>query len=400
MRSFSRLLLFLACYLGGSAVALAQDERGLMPPALQDAYFELGVGAVAGDYGAAQFQDVPGYAFESAQLQAAAVRLVAGYEFSRHLSAQISYMRPVSWVRYTYAGSAGRESGSVRLMLGGLTLRPQLPLTDNLSVYGEAGVGVVTRSGIFAPDGTPLVEAASYVGLLLGAGIAYRVNDRWALLASAAYSPENAGASQPATTIATAGFSYTILPTSARQRRRAADSDFVHPEQWVQVGYASNALGYGANNAFEDAGLFWGGEAEVRGGLTLQYQRNVYHGPRFFALDWGVSASYWLSDKDEQGFYSLAVFPVFRFNLIHTRPLDAYVAYSVAGPAYLSRVVIDGVDTGEHFTFQDTVGAGVFFGKDRNLNAEIRIGHYSNGNVFAENGGVKVPLSVNLGYAF
>jgi len=34
------------------------------------------------------------------------------------------------------------------------------------------------------------------------------------------------------------------------------------------------------------------------------------------------------------------------------------------------------------------------------MNAELKIGHYSNGNVFPLNGAVKIPLSINVGYAF
>ncbi|MFT4756882.1 MAG: hypothetical protein ACI91R_001532 [Vicingaceae bacterium] len=39
-------------------------------------------------------------------------------------------------------------------------------------------------------------------------------------------------------------------------------------------------------------------------------------------------------------------------------------------------------------------------GKERKLNTEVKIGHYSNGNLFTENDGVKIPLTVNLGYTF
>ena len=80
--------------------------------------------------------------------------------------------------------------------------------------------------------------------------------------------------------------------------------------------------------------------------------------------------------------------------------MDAYFYYSVAGPTYISKKIIDHIDTGEHFTFQDNMGVGMFFGEKRNLNAEIRIGHYSNGNIFPLNGAVKIPLSLNFGYAF
>ncbi|HKH63798.1 MAG TPA: acyloxyacyl hydrolase, partial [Flavitalea sp.] len=96
----------------------------------------------------------------------------------------------------------------------------------------------------------------------------------------------------------------------------------------------------------------------------------------------------------------LSVFPLFRFTFIRTRPADLYFYYSVAGPTFISKTKIDDVNTGKHFTFQDLMGLGIFSGKNRNINAEVRIGHYSNGNIFPYNEGVKVPLTFNLGYAF
>jgi hypothetical protein len=74
--------------------------------------------------------------------------------------------------------------------------------------------------------------------------------------------------------------------------------------------------------------------------------------------------------------------------------------YSVAGPTFISHTEIDGNATGKHFTFQDMMGVGLFAGKKRQLNAEINIGHYSNGNLFPENAGVKIPLTFNIGMAF
>jgi hypothetical protein len=72
----------------------------------------------------------------------------------------------------------------------------------------------------------------------------------------------------------------------------------------------------------------------------------------------------------------------------------------VAGPTYISKTELDGKKLGAHFTFQDNMGTGVFFGENRNLNAEIRIGHYSNGNTHVNNDAVKIPLSFNVGYTF
>ena len=49
---------------------------------------------------------------------------------------------------------------------------------------------------------------------------------------------------------------------------------------------------------------------------------------------------------------------------------------------------IDGLGTGPKFTYQDFMGIGVFFGKKRNYNFDIRIMHYSNGNLFYNNAGL------------
>jgi hypothetical protein len=46
------------------------------------------------------------------------------------------------------------------------------------------------------------------------------------------------------------------------------------------------------------------------------------------------------------------------------------------------------------------MGIGMFSGKKRKFNSEIRIGHYSNGNIFPDNKGIKIPLTFNAGYTF
>ena len=77
-----------------------------------------------------------------------------------------------------------------------------------------------------------------------------------------------------------------------------------------------------------------------------------------------------------------------------------YFVYSLAGPTYISKVVLDGLDTGRHFTFQDFMGIGWFAGANRNLNFGIKINHFSNGNIFTQNAGVKIPLTFSVGSAF
>lgn len=383
--------------------AVAQDERAQLPLALRNAYFGVSVGSINYNFSIDQFQAPVGYRFHSVAVNHPAVRLVLyGYEFNKYLSAQLTYMRPVSWVFYYYdiKGEINTRS-SVWMNIGGLTLRPQLPLNKKFSLNGEVGLGIVTRHGFNAEDGkTTIISGVSYPTLLLGGGINYHLSDNWSLMLSAAHSPTEISFNQPATTFIAAGFNYKLGTISHAKLEIAAKTGYIHPKQLFQIGYSSNLLGYGVNNSLEKAVLFWGGDAQVRQGVSINYMRNVFHTARVFSLDWGVSAGNWISNVKNEDFVALSIYPVFRFTFLHTDPLDVYFYYSVAGPSFISRKIIDGNNTGEHFTFQDTMGTGIFFGKQRNLNAEIKIGHYSNGNLFTNNAAVKIPLSFNLGYAF
>jgi len=215
------------------------------------------------------------------------------------------------------------------------------------------------------------------------------------------YTPESNNYKQPATTFVGAGGSYHLQKVSSEQIKKTESKNYIRPKQWLQVGYTSNLLGYDVNNFI--AGkmhIFWGGGAQVQSGMHLTYQRNIFNGPKFFSLDWGVNASAWKTNLNDEQFFTLSVFPVFRFNYWHAKGFDAYLFYSVAGPAFISKTILDNRKMGGHFLFQDNIGTGLFFGKNRNLNAEIRIGHYSNGNMHIYNDGVKIPLSLNFGYAF
>jgi hypothetical protein len=110
--------------------------------------------------------------------------------------------------------------------------------------------------------------------------------------------------------------------------------------------------------------------------------------------------STWRSKGNHDGFSTVSVYPLFRFTLLRTKPADFYVSYSLAGPTYISRLTLDDLDTGDHFTFQDFMGVGVFLGKNRHLTASMKINHYSNGNIFTHNAGIKIPLTFGLGYVF
>ena len=117
-------------------------------------------------------------------------------------------------------------------------------------------------------------------------------------------------------------------------------------------------------------------------------------------VDVGASAGFWKSRDQGEWFQTLSVYPLFRFTFLRTRTTDVYFAYSLAGPTYMSKSVVDGRATGNAFTFQDFMGLGLFLGPNRRVNVGVKINHYSNGNIFTENAGVKIPYTFNVGYTF
>jgi len=381
-----------------------ENKRYQIPNILQKSYFEVTVGSINYPFSYKQLQ--PGFQLESVKINRPSIRLVLfGYEFNKYLSAQLTYMRPVLWVKYNYlhADEAAGEvhSRSVWMNVGGLTIKPQLPLLNGkLMIYGEGGLGLITRHGFKDPDGNTVVEDANYSTVMLGSGVLYNLNKKWGFQMVAEYSPKNSKCNQPYTSFIGGGFKYRLQAISDERVNAAKEKNKMHPEQWIQFGLISNSVGYGVNNFVADMSIFWGGNSEVFNGISITYHKNVFHAPKCFALDWGANFSLMQTDVTKENFYALSLFPAFRINFLHSKQLDAYFYYIVAGPTFISKTILDGHDTGKHFTFYDAMATGVFFGNDRQYNAELRIAHYSNGNLFPENGGVKVPLTLNIGYAF
>lgn len=379
----------------------AQDNRFRLPKVLQKSYFEVNVGSINYNFGKSQFESLPDYEFQVVEVPHTALRLVLfGYKFNNYFSAQISYMRPIYWVNYQYNINESSQKSSVWMNIAGLTGKAQFPITKNVSLFGEFGLGIITRHGAVSYDGAVIVKDANYSSYLLGGGVKYALNNRFDIHLSSIYSPQKSDVKQPATTFFAAGFTYNLHPLTEDKIQTSKKSDFIHPKHLFQVGYSSLIFGYGINNYLSDIPVFWGGDSQVKQGLTFNYRRNIYHTAKYFSLDLGVGAAFFQSNENKEFFYTLAAYPVFRFNFLHTKPLDMYAYYSIAGPAFISKTIIDGFDGGEKFTFQDYMGVGFFMGERRNYNLEFNIGHFSNGNLFPQNSAVKIPFSINLGYAF
>ncbi|MFZ9388017.1 MAG: acyloxyacyl hydrolase [Chitinophagaceae bacterium] len=364
---------------------------------MRNAYFGVNIGYINYPFSSAQLER--GYSVESVSVPHTAVRIVLyGCPINQFLSARITYMRPVNWVEYRNV-NGDRVNHSVWMNIAGLTLEGRYPISRKFSLTAEAGLSVITRNG-FEINGVPVVKNANYGTGLLGGAIRYHVNPKWDLQLSSAWSPPNKKVRQPETLFFGAGFNYNLRPLPDQRIKHVERSGLNFPREILFAGITRNDLGYGVNDFVSKGAIpiFWGGDAHVRSGFSLSYQRNIFHTRKVFAMDWAVHTGIWKSRDRKESFFTFSLNPVLRFNALRTKPLDLFFEYSVAGPSFISKILVDNVPLGRKFTFHDFMGMGVFAGKQKKIYAGLRIAHYSNGNIFPQNDGVKVPLTLNLGY--
>lgn len=395
MRHIAATIVFLAGVLPLSAQP--GEKRIQYPSSLKNSYFGVNIGAINYRFSTTQLEN--GFTAGSVQVPHPAVRLVIyGHQFNKWFGAQITYMRPVDWVKYKNINGDQKEH-SVWMNVAGLSFTAQVPLHKKISLFTEAGLGIITRKG-FSVNNNAVVRDAVYGSLLTGAALQYHLTPKWDLQLSATWSPANKKEKQPATTFFAAGFNYYMRPLSAQRVERNRKDGYYFPKQILQAGYTTNSLGYGVNNAVSKGPvpIFWGGEVHLKQGFSINYQRNIFHARKVFAFDWGVGAGWWQTRQDQSTFATLSAYPVLRFMAWRSKTMNLFFEYSVAGPTYISRTVMDNKETGRRFTFQDFMGMSIVAGRQHNLNAGIRIAHFSNGNIYPKNDGVKVPLTFNLGY--
>jgi Lipid A 3-O-deacylase (PagL) len=388
---------------GGSLVraqenATCKDTRTQLPALLRNAYFGVNLGYLDQPFTQAELQ--PGFHASSVEVPPLAARVaLLGYEFNPLLAAQVAYQRPVTYVTYAGLGGEGADRHHVRVNFGTATLRFKAPLHRGLFAYGEAGLGIVSRTG-FQKGDAAVVTDAQYTSMVFGGGLELQVSRAWHLTSGVTRLPGNSRLPQPRTLFASLGFRYVMRPLPPERVEANRCCGYSFPAGLVQVEYSSG-VGYGVNNfVSKKVPVFWGGHAEADRGAALHLERNMFHTRKRFALDFGASAGGYRTRRDHHRFFAASVYPLLRFTLVRTKPADLYLAYSMAGPTYISRTVLDGLDTGRHFTFQDFMGLGIFAGRSRNLSLLVKINHYSNGNIFPQNAGVKIPLTFAVGYAF
>jgi hypothetical protein len=336
-------------------------------------------------------------------------RLLLGYKITPDLALQFGTLRPVSWFKYDDVNGIGYFS-SVWINAWSLSLKRNIKLHKKLSIFGELGIANVTRVG-FSIDDKIIYPDAHFASLIYGFGFNYKLNKKWRLNLNGTFLPKSIKENQPSISQITFGFEYHINKLKESQVEKHENNSYFFPKNTIQVSYGNSKIGFGTNRFFgmslkvgdfESFGIpiFWVGAVKAAHSFSITYQRLAYRTEKKFSLDWGVSITAFQTEATKENVLAFSIFPTMRFYLMRRKHFDMYANYAVIGPTILTTKNLDKLNTGPKITYQDTMGLGVFFGEKRFYNAELRIMHYSNGNIFPQNSGVAIPIQFTIGKTF
>lgn len=371
-------------------------------------YYTINFGAIF--YPFSNDNLIDGYATDTFSKNYFSGKLGFGYKIKENVALQFGVIRPAAWFKYDNVNNIGYDR-SVWINAWYLSLKKNIKLTEKLSVFGEVGAANVTRVG-FSINDKVIYPDAHFGNFLYGFGFNYKLNQKWRLALNGTFMPKSAKHNQPSISQTTFGFEYHLQKLDATVALDYAnDKKYFFPKNLLQVSYGTSAIGFGANRFFsmnlkvgnfESFGVpvFWLGDVKASQSFSITYQRLAYRSQKIFSLDWGVSATYFKTEATAQDVFAFSIFPSMRFYLLRKPKFDMYANYSLIGPTLLTVSNIDGLETGPKATFQDKMGLGFFFGKNRDYNFEMRIMHYSNGNIFTRNAGVAVPIQFTFGKTF
>lgn len=402
------LLIIICCFFLGNCFSQTENaSKTKFTNFLSKSYYSINLGGVF--YPFSNKNLIDGYATNTFSRNWFSGRLLLGHKITDDFSVQFGTMRPAAWFKYDNVNNIGYER-SVWINAWSLSLKKDFNIHKNTTFYVEAGLANLTRFG-FSINDKVIYEDAHYASLLYGFGVQYWLSNKWRLSANGTFFPKSAKHNQPSISQASLGFEYHLQQVDDKTADEYAKNDYFFPKNIFQVSYGTNAIGFGVNRFFgmslkvgnfESFGIpvFWVGEAKARQAYSLTYQRLIYRSEKIFSLDWGASITAFQSSVNRENVFAFSIFPVLRFYLLRRNGFDFYSNYSLIGPTLLTKSDIDDLKTGPTVIFQDTMGFGVFFGKDRKYNIEMRIMHYSNGNIFTKNDGVAIPIQFTFGRTF
>jgi len=387
----------LALFLSFQVNSYANPDRSKMPSWLVGTWFAVNLGYVNLPYTNNDLES--GLTAHHIETPEIAIQGEIGHYFNPYIAAEFSLLRTLGDPKYIGIAEPA-DYHNVMASFFSLALRPTLPLSRKFWLYGETGVGYVSRKG-FKVNNIVGIKSNGVYSPMIGGGLSYRVNDGIFLNVKLRYMFANNGMKQPSLFFAGIGFYYLLT-----EKKRAASnnaSNYVFPLNTIELSYYDHYLfEVDASKAFSPPyiPIFFQGAVDVTNGGILMYLRNFFHTKKNFSLEWGLSVGTYASRELRQQFVTVSIFPEIRIWMVRCPRFDLYFTYSIAGPSYISRYVIDGRDSGGNFTFQDFLGLGAILGSGKHVSVALKIVHYSSGNLYSHNPGIKVPVMFALAYTW
>ena len=379
-----------------------------LTPFLERTYYNFNFGLIDTPF---SNQNLPtAYRFESVKNNRFSGRFLLGYKIKDNFSIQFGVMRPAKWFQFVDINGNNIEK-SVWINVWSLSLKKDIQLNNKFGVFVEAGIGNMNRKG-FSIDNTVVYKNAHYASFVAGIGLKYYLNNHWHFMLNSTYLPKSIKNNQPAISQATIGLLYNLKKSKAEKETiKTTKNSYYFSKRLLQIGYANSAIGFYPNQffameatigSFDSFGvpIFWVSDSRAKQTISLTYQQTVFRSKKLFSLDWGVSITGFQTEATKTKVLAFSIFPVMRFYLLRKDNYDFYTNYSIIGPTFLTKSNIDNLQTGPKITYQDFMGFGVFMGKERKLNIELRIKHFSNGNIFSKNSGVDIPVVLTIGKTF
>jgi hypothetical protein len=374
------------------------DTRLQYPAWLADSYVGLRVGYLNNPFSDLQLE--PGATAGAVHVPPTTFAVALfGHEFGRYVAAETTYIRPVRFLTYENVNGTGIDH-SVWMAFGTFTVKGRVPISPRITLHGDVGLALSSRRG-FGLDDVPIVRDEHVRSIVLGAGLDVHRTPHWDLVADVSYIPANPEHRQPRALYLAGGIRYTMRRLPPARVAAIERTARLFPAHMVQVGIGTGSA-YGVSHfVSHTVPIFWGGHVDVGSGLAGDYLQNVFHTPRLFAIDVGARAATWQGRVDRTRLFALSAYTRLRFTVLHRPLADLYAWYAVAGPTFISTTVVDGQAIGtNHFTFHDAIGVGALLGRDRHLIVGASVSHFSNGNLETRNPGMRVPLTIDVGYAF
>ena len=256
----------------------------------------------------------PGFQAESVEVPRLAVRVdLFGHHFTKHLSAQVTYMRPARFVAYNNVNGM-RRTGQVSTAYGGVTLVWDMPVNASRVGLRRRRMGCHEPVRVRRSMARPRWRAAHYAAGLLGAGLAYHATPNIDLMFGATYSPGRKSFDQPSTRLFTTGLRYHMRPLPGCEVEGNRRGGLRFPR--TSFGWGTRRTCWATASTTSSRGRFrFSGAATWKRGAALRSTISATCSIRrsVFAFDFGASASYWNSNGNREVFRTLSVYPLFRF---------------------------------------------------------------------------------------